>query len=56
MPPMTTSRLRLAPATQANLVQGGIERPTDESGAPQAIPATLDHGSDSDAAVEALAT
>jgi hypothetical protein len=46
----------LAPATQTNLAQGGIERPTDESGAPQAIPATLDNGYDSEAAVEALAT
>src|SRR6266702_1491368 len=46
----------LAQATQANLTQAGIERPTDESGAPQAIPATLDNGYYSEAAVEALAT
>lgn len=46
----------LAQATQANLAQGSIERPTDESGAPHAIPATLDNGYDSEAAVEALAT
>ncbi len=46
----------LAQATQANLAQGGIERPTDESGAPQAIPATLDNGYYSEAAVEALET
>ena len=46
----------LAQATQATLAQGGIERPTDESGAPQALPATLDNGYDSEAAVEALET
>ena len=46
----------LAQATQANLAQGGIERPTDESGAPQVIPATLDNGYYSEAAVEALET
>jgi len=46
----------LAQATQANLAQGGIERPTDESGAPQAIPATLENGYYSEAAVEALDT
>lgn len=46
----------LAQATQAHLAQGGIARPTDESGAPQAIPATLDNGYDRDAAVEARAT
>jgi transposase len=46
----------LAQATQANLAQGGIERPTDESGAPQASPAPLDNGYDSEAVVEALET
>ena len=46
----------LAQATQTTLAQGGIERPTDESGAPHAIPATWDNGYDSAAAVEALAT
>jgi hypothetical protein len=46
----------LAQATQATLTQAGIERPTDESGAPQAIPATLDNGYYSEAAVEALET
>src|SRR6266567_885396 len=43
----------LAQAIQTNLAQAGIERPTDESGAPHAIPATLDNGYDSEAAVEA---
>ena len=46
----------LAQATQANLTQAGIERPTDESGAPQALPVTLDNGYYSAAAVEALET
>jgi transposase len=46
----------LAQATQANLAQAGIERPTDESGALQAIPATLDNGYYSEAAVETLET
>jgi len=46
----------LAQAIQANLAQAGIKRPTDESGAPQVIPATLENGYDSAAAVEALAT
>ncbi len=46
----------LAQAIQANLVQAGIARPTDESGAPHAIPATLDNGYDSEAAVAALET
>ena len=46
----------LAQATQTNLTQASIERPTDESGAPQAIPATLDNGYYSAAAVEALET
>src|SRR6266487_4581478 len=44
----------LAQATLTTLAQAGIERPKDESGAPQAIPATLDHGYYSEAAVEAL--
>jgi transposase len=44
----------LAQATQANLTQAGIERPTDEAGAPHAIPATLDNGYYSEAAVETL--
>jgi len=46
----------LAQAIQANLAQAGIKRPTDESGAPQVIPATLENGYDSAAAVEALET
>ena len=46
----------LAQATQANLTQAGLERPTDESGAPQALPVTLDNGYYSAAAVEALET
>jgi len=46
----------LAQATQATLTQAGIERPPDESGAPHAIPATLENGDDREAAVEALAT
>ena len=46
----------LAQATLANLAQAGIERPQDEAGTPQAIPATLDNGYDSEAAVEALET
>ena len=44
----------LAQATQTNLTQAGIARPTDDSGAPQAIPATLDNGYYSEAAVEIL--
>ena len=44
----------LAQATQANLAQAGIELPTDEPGAAHPIPATLDNGYDSEAAVEAL--
>jgi len=44
----------VAQATLANLAQAGIERPKDASGAAQAIPATLDNGYDSEAAVEAL--
>ena len=46
----------LAPATQANLTQAGIERPTDESGAPQAIPVPLDNGYYSEAAVKTRET
>jgi transposase len=46
----------LAQATLATLAQAGMERPKDESGAPQAIPATLDSGYYSEAAVEALET
>ena len=46
----------LAQAIQTNLTQAGIARPTDESGVPQAIPATLDNGYYSEAAVEALET
>src|SRR2546422_354471 len=34
----------LAQATLATLTQAGLERPKDESGAAQAIPATLDNG------------
>src|SRR4029453_436163 len=46
----------LAQATQANRAQAGIEPPQDEAGKAHAIPATLDNGYDSEAAVEALAT
>jgi transposase len=46
----------IAQATLAPLAQAGLERPTDESGTPQAIPATLDNGYDSEAAVEARET
>jgi hypothetical protein len=46
----------LAQATLATLTQAGLERPQDESGAAHAIPATLDNGSDSEAAVAALET
>ncbi len=41
-------------ATLATLAQAGIERPKDEGGATPAIPATLDKGYDSEAAVDAL--
>lgn len=44
----------IALATRATLAQAGIERPQDEGGAPHAIPATLDNGYDSEAAVDAL--
>src|SRR6266446_7971964 len=46
----------IAQATLANLAQAGIERPKDEGGIIQAIPATLDNGYYSEAAVEALET
>jgi hypothetical protein len=46
----------MAQATRANLAQAGLERPKDASGDAQAIPATLDNGYDSAAAVEALET
>ena len=46
----------MAQATLATLAQAGIERPKDESGAVQAIPATLDNGYYSEAAVAALET
>jgi hypothetical protein len=46
----------VAHATLANLAQAGIARPKDEAGAAQAIPATLDSGYYSEAAVEALET
>jgi Transposase DDE domain len=44
----------VAQATLANLAQAGIERPKDASGTTQAIPATLDNGYYSEAAVTAL--
>jgi hypothetical protein len=44
----------VAQATLSTLAQVGMERPKDESGADPSIPATLDRGSDSAAAVEAL--
>jgi transposase len=44
----------VAQATLSNLAQAGIERPKDASGEAQAIPATLDNGYYSEAAVEAL--
>ena len=46
----------VAQATLANLAQAGIERPKEASGTTQAIPATLDNGYYSAAAVEALET
>jgi transposase len=46
----------VAQATLAHLAQAGIERPKDASGTPQAIPATLDKGYYSEAAVTALET
>jgi len=44
----------VAQATLATLAQAGIALPKDESGAAQAIPATLDNGYDSETAVQAL--
>jgi len=44
----------IALATRATLAQAGMERPKAEWGAPHAIPATLDNGYDSEAAVDAL--
>jgi transposase len=43
----------VAQATLANLAQAGMKRRQDELGLTQAIPATLDNGYDSEAAVEA---
>ena len=44
----------LARAIVANLAQAGIERPTDDAGVVPAIPATLDNGYYSEAAVQEL--
>lgn len=44
----------MARAMLANLSQAGVERPTDESGKPLAIPSTLDNGYYSEAATQAL--
>jgi transposase len=44
----------MAQATLVTLAQAGFERPTDESGAPHSLPATLDNGSDSEMAGQAL--
>ncbi len=44
----------MAEATLANLAQAGIEQPKDESGQVPLIPATLDNGYYSEAAVQAL--
>lgn len=44
----------MAQATRATLAQAGMERPKDESGKAPAIPATLDNGYYSEAAVQAL--
>ena len=46
----------VAQATLATLAQAGIERPQDASGTTHAIPATLDNGYYSEAAVAALET
>jgi transposase len=46
----------MAQATRTNLAQAGLERPKDESGAVHPIPATLDNGYYSEAAVAALET
>jgi hypothetical protein len=45
----------MAHATQETLAQADIDRPTDDTGAPQPIPATLDSGYYSEAAAQALA-
>jgi hypothetical protein len=44
----------MARATLETLEHAGMERPTDDRGAPEAIVATLDNGYDSEAAVQAL--
>jgi hypothetical protein len=46
----------LAQATLATLAEAGRELPTAASGATEAIPATLDHGYESEAAVQVLET
>jgi transposase len=46
----------LAQATLATLTQAGLERPKDESSTARSIPATLDNGYYSEAAVAALET
>ena len=46
----------MAQATRTHLAQAGLERPKDASGAVPPIPATWDHGDESDAAVAALET
>ncbi len=46
----------LAQAILATLAAAGIELPTDALGATEALPATLDNGSESEAAVQALET
>ena len=46
----------MAQATRTNLAQAGLERPQDESGTVLPIPATLDNGYYSEAAVVALET
>jgi transposase len=46
----------MAQATRTNLAQAGLESPKDESGAVRPIPATLDNGYYSEAAVAALET
>jgi hypothetical protein len=46
----------VAQATLVNLAHAGIECPKDAAGTPQAIPATLDNGYYSEAAVAALET
>ncbi len=46
----------MAQAILATLAQAGMARAKDASGALQALPATLDNGYDSEAAVQALET